>query len=68
MKSPRKTKSALKDIIIGVRNCARCSGDHDLVVFKPFKRALQGRALSKYTHWAMCDNTNEPILLANEDV
>jgi len=43
-------------INIQVNACARCGGDHNLA-FRQFERK------SKYTHWAMCPQSSEPIVL-----
>ena len=40
-----------------VKNCARCGGEHDHVLFIP----LNGN--DTYTHFAMCDLVRKPILL-----
>jgi hypothetical protein len=45
-------------VITEVRNCARCGEYHKRIVFHAFKRRSP-----KYTHWAMCPNVREPILM-----
>jgi hypothetical protein len=42
---------------ITIKCCARCQLDHT-VEFLEFKTPPP-----KYTHWAICPNTKEPILL-----
>jgi hypothetical protein len=41
-----------------VKNCARCGGMHANVLFKSF-----GKRPGKYTHFAICPTTQEPILM-----
>jgi len=40
-----------------VKTCARCGEDH-IITFRRFKNPID-----RFTHWALCPNTNEPILL-----
>ena len=49
---------------ITVKSCARCGKDHkDL----KFVRFAQAQPDDRHTHWAVCPNTLEPILLVIED-
>jgi hypothetical protein len=41
-----------------VKNCARCGGNHDQLLFCKFQQAPPD-----HTHWASCPATDEPILL-----
>ena len=41
-----------------VFRCARCKKNHTNVEFKPFTYKP-----TKYTHWAICPNNGEPILM-----
>lgn len=42
-----------------LRKCARCGKDHNFsILFKKFKIPI-----NEWTHWGMCPNTKEPILL-----
>jgi hypothetical protein len=45
-------------ITIDVRDCARCAGDHDALVFHPLINPPKG-----VSHYAMCSDTQQPILL-----
>jgi hypothetical protein len=49
-----------------VRNCARCGGDHDGVVFEPLTRPVARGGDREdsllYTHWAACPTNGEPII------
>lgn len=48
-----------------IKNCARCKGDHEYIWWKPFFINEDGLDA---THWALCPNTGEPILmLVKED-
>ena len=40
-----------------VKTCARCGCDH-IITFKRFKNPID-----RFTHWAICPNTSEPILI-----
>lgn len=49
---------------MNVRNCARCNGNHDDLVFRPLLQPIlddEGKAV--WTHWALCPTTGEPILM-----
>ena len=46
------------DFRIRVVDCARCQGIHDSVPFYKF-----GAPPSFATHWAMCPNSEDPILM-----
>lgn len=50
--------SKSKPIVTTVRCCARCGGDHESRVFTPFARPCDDM-----THWALCPETEAPILL-----
>jgi len=56
-----------KEFTIAVLSCARCGKDHPRVLFKKFTRPVkddsEGILSSAYTHWGMCPNKKEPILL-----
>jgi hypothetical protein len=41
--------------------CARCGNDHEKMTFKKLKNAS-----GKNTHWAMCPDVDEPILMYAE--
>ena len=43
-----------------VNGCARCGQTHVNIVFKRFKN---GPILRTYTHWALCPETGEPIIM-----
>ena len=49
---------ATGDLLINVRKCARCGGDHDRVGFKPFTNPPR-----RFSHWAHCPKSGEPILM-----
>ena len=46
-----------KSIKTNLSNCARCGKSHKDIEFLKFKKKADD-----YTHWAMCPNTDEPIL------
>lgn len=49
---------------IGVSGCARCGGNHEDLVAKPFtKPVYDNEHLLSATHFAMCPTTEEPILV-----
>jgi len=47
---------------IAVKNCARCGGDHEKVAFQKFNFPPDD-----LTHWGMCPDTGEPILMLQVD-
>lgn len=55
-------------MITTVENCARCGNTHNDVEFKRFAqnpvKHIDGNLLNtQITHWGMCPNLNEPILM-----
>lgn len=52
-----------------IRNCARCDGDHDQLVFKKLSRPFAPREAApiEWTHWAPCPTNGEPILMRVEE-
>jgi len=53
-----------KEITTTLRNCARCGSGHGLT-FQPFKQFVIDSESGevRYTHWAMCPLSDEPILM-----
>lgn len=47
----------------GVTNCARCGGDHRAIEYRPFTSKPPS-----HTHFGICPDTNEPILLSMVEV
>ena len=47
-------------MIQNVKNCPRCKGSHDKLVFRAF-RGQQGN--DGWSHWSMCPTHSEPIFL-----
>lgn len=43
-------------IATNIGNCARCGEDHNQISFSPLNNH------EKYSHYALCPNTNQPIL------
>jgi len=58
-------KEDVDEITVTIQHCARCQGTHERMKFIQFKRAVyqQEDGVCRYTHWAMCPTTNEPILM-----
>ena len=48
-------------VFFSIKRCARCGGKHNELVFTPFTRKV--RDFPSITHWAMCPDSEEPILL-----
>lgn len=49
-------------ITTSVKNCARCGKNHKDITFMRFKNPP-----TTHTHWSMCPNANEPILMKMVD-
>lgn len=59
----------MEKIITDVKSCARCGGDHTQLEFNPLtKPAFNANLSFEATHWAMCPNLREPILMVTTDV
>jgi len=52
---------------ISIRRCARCGGEHDLE-FTLLKGDPIETVDGTYTHWAMCPETKQPIMLAKDAI
>ena len=48
-----------------VGNCARCGGNHDVLLFRKLRRPVVAPD-REWTHWASCPENGEPILLRRE--
>lgn len=46
-------------VVRAIVNCARCGLDHENIEARPFSR----RPWNKFTHWLICPETGEPILV-----
>jgi len=46
----------------GIKNCARCQQEHTDMKFSPFNIPIR-LGNRRYTHWTICPNTKEPIIL-----
>jgi hypothetical protein len=56
-------------MIVDVSCCARCGKDHKDLEFKEFKGWLPEDATGiQWTHWGMCPDLNEPIMLIIKQV
>ena len=66
-----QAKGGQVNITTTIRNCARCGGTHQGLEFKPFTRHPSRDALGEsfpiYTHWAMCPDIKEPVLMYMTD-
>jgi len=49
---------------ITIRNCARCQGTHENVMFEKLVGEPIDGVEGDYTHWAMCPEKMQPIVLA----
>lgn len=52
-----------KKIKTTVVKCARCGGNHRDMQFSSFTRPIESDMEELWTHWVMCPDTNEPILM-----
>lgn len=48
-------------MVQSIQNCARCAGDHEMVIFNRFKSAVVADT-AVYEWWGSCPETGEPIL------
>ncbi len=47
-----------REIDMKIENCPRCTLTHESIIFKPATRKTP-----ELTHWAMCPNVDEPLIL-----
>jgi hypothetical protein len=47
-----------ENLVVNIVSCARCGKNHDNLSFSKMRNPS-----GKNTHWTMCPNLNEPILL-----
>ena len=50
-----------RTLTLSIENCARCGSSHHSVVAEPLDNSDQ------FTHWVMCPNSDQPILIKNID-
>lgn len=52
-------------MIDDVKSCARCGKDHSKLLFTEFDNPvrLEKGNYHVWTHWSMCPDSNQPILL-----
>jgi hypothetical protein len=48
---------------VDVHGCARCGEDHKDMDFRAFRSPIFDSDGSVWTHWAICPNFDEPVLL-----
>lgn len=60
-----KWEPEMKITKITVNGCARCGESHE-VEFLPFAKSVIELDDETLTHWGMCPNLNEPILMRIE--
>jgi hypothetical protein len=58
-----ETTFALEPQQISIRGCARCGGTHEHLRFKVFTFPIENPDGSVYTHFAICPQFNEPIVM-----
>ena len=58
----KKTPTQFKT---NVGNCARCGGNHDVLLFRKLRRPVVAPD-REWTHWASCPENGEPILLRRD--
>lgn len=46
-------------MIVDITNCPRCGGDHNRLVFRPFKSQNN----EGWSHWSQCPAHGDPILI-----
>lgn len=50
-----------------LRNCARCTGDHRDMEWRPLTRPIEDSNGTRWNHWAPCPTNGEPILMKATD-
>lgn len=53
-------------VVTGITGCSRCGGNHGPVIFRAFVRPISRKEIVTHTHWALCPQTGEPILMIEE--
>jgi hypothetical protein len=51
------------NMLVDVHSCARCGGEHTALQFKTFTYNPIGVEAKVFEFWAMCPETEEPIIL-----
>lgn len=54
-------KSTHGEGVVKVTTCARCGGDH-ILLLNQFKHPIIDSGGTKWTRWAMCPESHDPIL------
>lgn len=51
------------NLIIDVKDCARCGQNHEQMEAKPFTNPVNDTDGAPWTHWFLCPVTGEPVLV-----
>lgn len=54
-------------ITTSVTNCSRCGKDHPLLFFRKIVSPIADSDGTLWTHWSLCPNFGEPILMKVAD-
>jgi hypothetical protein len=54
----------MRDYTIDIERCVRCNGSHKNLHFKAFTNT---NVKAEHTHWAMCPNCGQPIVMKIKD-
>lgn len=54
--------------VLDVDDCARCGQAHDGLAFKPLTNPIESSLFESLTHWAMCPELDQPILLGHREL
>lgn len=53
---------------VDVRRCVRCGKNHDQLLFKPLSTPILSGPFETLTHWSMCPELDQPILMGHRDL
>lgn len=55
------------ELVVKVKRCARCRGDHEALLFQKLTHSMAPENCDhEWTHWALCPTNGEPIMLLQE--
>lgn len=56
------------NFIIDLKKCSRCGGKHENIVFERLTNPITMNVEKEFTHYTLCPETHEPLLLFSEDL
>ena len=67
-KTQKRSKAELINPTLEVKSCARCGKRHGQLTFQKLKNPIYAGPFETLTHWAMCPELDQPILMGHREL